>query len=303
MTKDEIVEEIKRLKKKRNAVILVHNYQIPEVQDIADFLGDSLDLSRKAATTKADVIVFCGVNFMAETAKILSPEKTVLLPSEFAGCPLADMITLDKLNRLKKQYPSAAVVTYVNSTAIIKANSDICCTSANAVDVVQSLQQNEVIFVPDRNLGHYVSTQLNSKRIILNNGYCPTHIWITKDDILNMKSFHPEAKVIVHPECNPEVVEIADEVLSTGGMVRFAKNTDVKEIIVATEMGIIYRLKKENPKKEFYPASPKAVCSNMKLTNLENVMWSLQELKYEIEIPKEIIEKAKISLEKMIKTL
>jgi quinolinate synthase len=297
----DIVEKIQKLKKERNAVILVHNYQIPEVQDIADYLGDSLGLSLQAAKTEAAVIVFCGVHFMAETAAIISPNKKVVMPDVNAGCPMADMITVEKLKKLKNEHPDAKVVCYVNSAADIKAESDICCTSANAVKVCQSLKDTkEIIFVPDKYLGHYVSTQIKDKKFILWEGFCPTHVRILPEHIKAAKEKYPEAKVMVHPECRPETIALADEVLSTGGMIKFAKESDAREFIVGTEVGIIHRLAKENPEKKFYPALDRAICPNMKLTNLEKVLWSLEELKYEITVPAEIANRARSAIERML---
>jgi len=294
-----LVEKILSLKEKRNAVILVHNYQIGEVQDIADFLGDSLGLSQKAAETDADVIVFCGVHFMAETAAILCPNKTVLLPDKSAGCPMADMITAEGLRKKKKEFPHAAVVCYVNSSAEVKAESDICCTSANAVAVVESLDAHEILFVPDQYLGHYASTQTD-KKMILWPGYCPTHVIMQPEHITQLREKHPRAKVVVHPECRPEVIALADEVLSTGGMCRYASRSEVKEMIVGTEVGIIYRLKKENPGKKFFPLTEKAVCPNMKLITLEKVLWSLEDMAPEVKVPEEIRIRAKKTVDRML---
>ena len=294
-----LAEKILKLKQDRNAVILVHNYQLGEVQDIADFVGDSLELSQNAAKTTAEVIVFCGVHFMAETASILCPEKTVLLPDAHAGCPMADMINAEQLRQRKKELPGATVVCYVNSTAEVKAESDICCTSANAVKVVQSLDNNEVLFVPDKYLGHYVSTRTD-KKIVLWPGYCPTHVRIQPQDIIRLKQEYPRAKVIVHPECRPEVIALADETLSTGGMIRYARREDVNEMIVGTEIGIIHRLKKEHPDKKFIPVSEQAICPNMKLITLEKVLWSLEEMSPEVRVPETIRIKAKAAVDKML---
>jgi quinolinate synthase len=296
-----LVEKIAELKKKRNAVILVHNYQIGEVQDIADHLGDSLGLSLQAAKTDADMIVFCGVLFMAETAAIISPKKKVLMPDVNAGCPMADMITVEGLMELKAEHPGAKVVCYVNSGADIKAQSDICCTSANAVKVVQSLKDiKEIIFIPDKYLGNYVSTKVQDKKFIFWQGFCPSHMKILPQNITAEKEKHPQAKVMVHPECRPETIALADEVLSTSGMVNYAKRSEAGEFIVGTEPGIIYRLKKENPAKEFYPASELAICPNMKLTNLEKVLWSLEDQKSEIKVPKPIADMARSAIQKMM---
>jgi len=295
----ELIIRIRELQQQRNAVILVHNYQLGEVQDIADFIGDSLELSRKAAVTDADVIVFCGVHFMAETASILSPDKTVLLPDIHAGCPMADMITAEKLIQRKKELPGASVVCYVNSTAEVKAESDICCTSANAVKVVDSINNPQVLFIPDQYLGHYVSTQTD-KQMVFWPGFCPTHARIRPQDITRLRQEFPRAKVMVHPECKPEVIAGADEVLSTGGMIRFSRQTTAREIIVGTEMGIIYRLRQENPNKRFVPVSEQAVCPNMKLITLEKVLWSLEEMAPEVKVPEATRLQAKATVDKML---
>jgi quinolinate synthase len=295
----ELTQKIISLKKKRDAVILVHNYQLGEVQDIADFVGDSLDLSQNAARTDAKVIVFCGVHFMAETASILCPDKTVLLPDINAGCPMANMITAPQLRAKKKEHPKATVVCYINSSAAVKAESDICCTSANAVGVVESLDADEIIFVPDQYLGHYISTKTN-KKMILWPGFCPTHARIWPEHIVRLRQEYPEAKVVVHPECRPEVIALADEVLSTSGMIRFAKREDVQEMIVGTEVGIIHRLRKENPGKRFIPVSEQAICPNMKLITLEKVLWSLEDMAPEVKVPEKIRLKAKAAVDKML---
>jgi len=296
---NELVNKVLSLKEERKAIILAHNYQIEEVQDIADFVGDSLELSQKAAGTDAEVIVFCGVHFMAETAYILSPQKTVLLPDKHSGCPMADMITAEQLREKKKELPNAVVVCYVNSSAEVKAESDICCTSANAVQIVEKIDSNDILFIPDQYLGHYVSTKTD-KRIKLWPGYCPTHAKIQPEDIKKKKEAYPQARVIVHPECRPEVIALADEALSTGGMIRFARESDVKEIIIGTEIGIIHRLKKENPGKKFIPISEKAICPNMKLINLEKVLWSLEDMAHKVHVPEDIRLKAKASVDRML---
>ena len=295
----ELKEKIISLKKRRNAIILAHNYQLGEVQDIGDFVGDSLDLSQKAAQTDADVIVFCGVHFMAETASILSPDKTVLLPDIHAGCPMADMITAEGLRKRKRELPGAIVVCYINTSAEVKAESDVCCTSANAVKVIESLDAEEILFVPDQYLGHYISTKTD-KKISLWPGFCSTHIRIQPQHITNLRREYPQAKVIIHPECRPEVIALADEVLSTGGMCRYANRSEVKEMIVGTEIGIIHRLRKENPGKRFIPASEQAICPRMKLITLESVLWSLQEMTPEVTVPEEIRLKAKVAVDKML---
>jgi len=299
--KDEkLVNDILRLKEERKAIILAHNYQIGEVQDIADFVGDSLDLSQKAARTEAEVIVFCGVHFMAETAKILSPNKTVLMPDLNAGCAMANMITLRQLKEMKKKYPEAVVVSYVNTTAEIKAESDYCCTSANAVKVVQAIpREKEIIFIPDKYLGDYVSRQANRK-MILWEGYCPTHRRILAEDILKKKAQYPKAEVLVHPECTPDVIAMADKVLSTSGICKYAKESNSEEFIIGTEIGILHRLKKENPDKKFYPASILSDCPNMKLNNLEKILWSLEDMIYKVEVPPDTAQRAKRSIDRML---
>jgi quinolinate synthase len=295
----ELTDEIRRLKNERNAVILTHNYQPGEIQDIADFVGDSLELSQQAAKTKAEVIVFCGVHFMAETAFILSPQKTVLLPDTSAGCPMADMLSVEKLRRKKKDFPGVPVVCYVNSTAEVKAESDICCTSANAVKVVESLPQQEIFFVPDEYLGRWVASQ-TGKKLHLWPGFCPVHAGILPEHIIGMKKKYPQAKVIVHPECRPEVDALADAVLSTGGMMRYARQTDAKQIIVGTETGIIHRLQKENPCKEFIPATPQAVCSDMKVVTLQKVLSCLQKMAPRVTVPEEVRIRAQAAVERML---
>jgi quinolinate synthase len=290
---------IMELKRSRNAVILAHNYQRAEVQDIADFVGDSLELSQKAAQTKADVIVFCGVHFMAETASILNPRKTVLLPDAGAGCPMANMITADQLRQKKAEMPGVIVVTYINSTAAVKAESDYCCTSANGVKVVQSIESDNILFVPDQYLGDFISKR-TGKKMTLWPGYCPTHMHILPEDIIRRKKEHPEAKVVAHPECRPEVVALADEALSTSGMVRYAARPDVQELIVGTEVELLHRLHKENPGKKFYPASVNAVCPNMKRITLEKVLKSLETMTPEVKVPEEIRVKAKSAVDRML---
>lgn len=293
-------EKIKELKKKRNAVILVHNYQLPEVQDVADFRGDSLELSRIAAKTEAKVIVFCGVHFMAETASILCPEKKVLMPDINSGCPMANMVTARGLKELKAQHPHAMVVGYVNTPAEVKAELDVCCTSTNAVAVVNALKDSkEIIFVPDKYLADFVEKK-TGKKLIKWNGFCPTHIKILPEDIKREKKFHPFAKVVVHPECLPEVVAMADAALSTSKMGQFAKETEAKEIIIGTEVGLIYRLKQDNPGKEFYPASEAAVCPNMKRTTQEKIVWALEELREEVKVADQIRQRARKAIDKML---
>lgn len=299
MNNNSIVVKIEALKKAKSAVILAHNYQLGEIQDIADFVGDSLELSQKAAATGAKLIVFCGVHFMAETAAIIAPGSKVVLPDPHAGCPMADMITADGLRSMKEQLPGRPVVCYVNSTAEVKAESDICCTSANAVKVVESLPDAEVIFVPDQFLGYYVQQQ-TGKRIHFWPGYCPTHARILPQHILALKAEHPNAMAMVHPECRPEVAAVADAVLSTGGMIRYAKQPEFNEFVVGTEMGIIHRLRKENPGKKFYPVSEQAVCPNMKLITLDKVLYSLETETHEVKVPEEVAYKAKRAIKRML---
>ena len=295
-----IEEQIQKLKKERGAVVIAHNYQIDEVQAIADFTGDSLELSRKAAQLTEETVVFCGVHFMAETAAILSPEKTILLPDKYAGCPMADMITADGVRQLKAEHPGAKVVCYVNSSAEVKAESDICCTSSNAVQVCESLGNAEIIFVPDRNLGAFVAERLG-RDLILYNGFCPTHERIRDTDVQAMKEQHPDALVLAHPECNKPVRDLADELLSTGQMCRFAQASDVKEFIIATELGINYRLQTENPDKTFYSVNPdRAVCPNMKKITLEKILWSLQDMQYRITVSEDIARRAVGAIQRML---
>ena len=297
---EELVGKIKELKKKRNAIILVHNYQLPEVQDIADFRGDSLELSRIAAKTDAKVIVFCGVYFMAETASILSPDKLVIMPDASAGCPMANMITPEDLRKLKKQHPHAVVVGYVNTSAEVKAELDYCCTSTNAIAIINALSdKKEIIFVPDKYLSDYVSKK-TGRKLITWHGFCPTHVRILPEDLKREKKFHPKAKVMVHPECSPGVVALADAVLSTSQMAKYAKESPAKEFIIGTEAGLIYRLKQDNPDKEFYLASERAVCPNMKRTTQEKVLWALEELKDEVKVPENIRKKAYLAIERML---
>jgi len=298
----DLVDKIKKLKKERNAVILVHNYQLPEVHDIADFLGDSLGLSIEAAKTDADVIVFCGVHFMAETAKILSPQKKVLLPDKNAGCPMADMIDAESLKALKAEHPGAVALCYVNTSAAVKAECDYCCTSANAEKMVRHIltSHEEIIFVPDKYLAAYVSSRVGRSFIVWN-GYCPTHAGIIPENILRAKQQHPQAKVLVHPECSPELTALADVVTSTEGMCRYVKESAATEFIIGTEIGIIYRMQKENPGKNFYPASDKAICPNMKRINLEKVLWSLTDMVHEITVPEDVMDRARLSIERMLK--
>jgi quinolinate synthase len=295
-----LVTKIKELKNKRNAIILAHNYQLPEVQDIADFRGDSLELSRLAAKTEAEVIVFCGVYFMAETASILSPDKLVIMPDVSAGCPMANMMSADDLRKLKQEHPGAVAVGYVNTSAAVKAELDYCCTSTNAVTIVSALKnEQEIIFVPDKYLADYVSKK-SGRKLISWHGFCPTHVKILPEDLKREKKFHPQAKVMVHPECLASVVALADRVLSTSQMGKYVKEDPAKEFIIGTESGLVYRLKQDNPDKEFYLASERAVCPNMKRTTQEKVLWALEELKDEVRVSEEIRKKARLAIERML---
>lgn len=294
-----LVEDILKLKKEKNALILAHNYQRPEVQEIADLCADSLELARVGATSDNPVIVFCGVRFMAETAKILSPEKKVLLTRSDADCPMANMLSAEDVLDLRKKYPRAKVVSYVNSTAEVKAVTDVCCTSANALKVVQNIDADQIIFGPDKNLGNWCQ-KFTDKELILWQGFCYVHAKITLDEVQQSQAIYPDAVLIVHPECEPEVVAIADQVLSTSQMIRFVKEDTAKRYLIATEMGVIYRMKKENPDKDFYPAGTLKTCLNMKKTALEDVFLSLQAEQYEINLPPDVMKAARQSLEEMI---
>lgn len=298
--KNDLKKNIERLKKEKNAVIIVHNYQRDEIQEIADYSGDSLGLAKAAVGTKADIIVFCGVHFMAESASILNPDKKVLLPVKEAGCPLADMISVEKLRRKKVEFPDAAVVCYVNSSADVKAESDIACTSSNAIEIVRSLKNKRIIFVPDNNLGRFVQSQVPEKEIILWEGYCPTHLRLTEEAVVKAKEANPAAEFIAHPECRPEVLKLADHICSTQGMFNYAKESLSKEFIVGTESGLLYGLRKKNPEKKFYIPTAHLLCANMKLTTLGWVQQSLEKLVYEVKVPVEIRERAGRSLERML---
>ena len=292
-------EEIATLRRARNAVILAHNYERPEVQDIADFTGDSLELARKAASVEADVIVFCGVYFMAETAAILNPSKKVLIPDETAGCPMADMITGEQLRTLKAQHPGAASVCYVNSTAEVKAECDICVTSGNAERVMATFPKDrEIIFVPDRHLGSHIAEKLGVSYVLWP-GYCPTHARLTAKQVAAARAAHPGAPVLVHPECPKEVRDVADERLSTGGMCAFARTSPAQEFIVGTETGILHRLRQENPNKQFWPAA-ELVCPNMKKTTLEKVRDCLRDMSPAVTVPEDIAVRAKRAIDAML---
>jgi quinolinate synthase len=291
--------EIRQLKEERDAILLVHNYQLPEIQDIADLTGDSLELSRAAATMDGSVIVFCGVDFMAETAAILSPEKTVLLPAGDACCPMAQMITADELKFAKERHPDAAVVCYVNTTAEVKAESDICCTSSNAVNVVNSVPGEEILFVPDRNLGRYAQ-RFTKKTILPWEGFCIVHDRITPAQVHLARKAHPGAVVLVHPECRPEVIDMADHVASTSGIIREVCSSPSREFIIGTEVGILHRLARECPAKRCYPLADEAVCRNMKKTDLVKVRESLRTLGPRITVPTEIADRARRAIERML---
>ncbi len=297
---DVIKKQIRELLKEHNAVLLAHNYMRDEVQEIADITGDSLALSMEAAKTDADVIVFCGVHFMAESAAILSPDKKVLLPRPDAGCPMADMVTASELESLKARHPGVPVVTYVNSSAEVKAHSDICCTSANALKVVKSLAEDELIFVPDRNLGRYVARFVPEKKFIFWEGYCPTHERMTVAAVLKKKEEHPDALFICHPECAPEVTALADHACSTSGMYDYCRTSPARKFIIGTEAGILYKLRQENPDKEFILASPALICPNMKLTSLEDILYALQTMSPVVTVPEAIRVKAKAALDRML---
>jgi quinolinate synthase len=292
-------QEIRSLLHQRNAILLAHNYMRDEVQEIADITGDSLALSQEAARTDSSVIVFCGVHFMAESAAILAPDKTVILPRLDAGCPMADMISAEELVRFKAEHPGAPVVTYVNSSADVKAVSDICCTSANALKVVNSLPDKEVIFTPDRNLGQYVA-RFSSKKFHFWNGYCPTHERLKAENVAKLREEYPDALFICHPECNPSVVALADHVCSTTGMYDYCRTSPAKRFIIGTEAGILYRLKQENPDKEFIIASPALICPNMKLTSLEDILAALETMQPVVTVAEEIRIPAKRALDRML---
>lgn len=302
MEHKELVKKIQELKKEKNAIVLAHTYQNVEIDEVADFSGDSLYLSQQAAKTDADVIVFAGVYFMAETAKILSPQKTVLLPNLNAGCAMADKINLAQLRAFKEKHPNIPVVCYVNSTAEVKSESDICCTSANAVNVVKSLNAKEVLFVPDQHLGSYVESQLEGAKVITYPGFCPIHHSITVDDVKEKKALYPNAQVMVHPECQKEVTQMADFVGSTTAIIKEVKNSDKKEFIIVTEKGVVERLERDCPDKKFVLINEKAICETMKLLKLEDILNALQNNEYEITVDEEISKKAIKAIDRMVNT-
>jgi quinolinate synthase len=293
-------ERIKSLRDERNAILLVHNYQRPEIQDIANLCGDSLELSLKASQTDAEVIVFCGVHFMAETASILCPDKKVLLPVLSAGCPMADMITAEELRKRRQEIPGAYVISYVNTTAEVKAESDICCTSANAIQVASSVDPGVQIFMtPDKNLAMYTRRHIG-RDISYWDGYCPVHNNLTVEQVKKVKNAHPDALFLAHPECPPDVLDLADEVKSTSGMIAYASTSNRKEFIIGTEIGILYPLAKANPDKLFFPADPGMICAEMKKTGLKEIVTALENLKPEVKVPEEIRERAKLAVERML---
>ena len=300
MERKELVKKIQELKKEKNAIVLAHTYQNVEIDEVADFSGDSLYLSQQAAKTDADVIVFAGVYFMAETAKILSPQKTVLLPNLNAGCAMADKINLAQLRAFKEKHPNIPVVCYVNSTAQVKSESDICCTSANAVNVVKSLNAKEVLFVPDQHLGSYVESQLEGVKVITYPGFCPIHHSITVDDVKKKKALYPNAQVMVHPECQKEVTQMANFVGSTTAIIKEVKNSDKKEFIIVTEKGVVERLERDCPDKKFVLINEKAICETMKLLKLEDILNALQNNEYEITVDEEISKKAIKAIDRMV---
>ncbi len=295
-----IARQIQRLKSERKAVILSHNYQVGPIQDVADFVGDSLELSYKAAATDAEVIVFCGVHFMAETAAILCPTKTVLLPDRSAGCGMSEMISVEDVQALRALHPEAVVICYVNSSAAVKAESDICCTSSNAAQVVQSIPEDqEIIFIPDQHLGAHVMQQ-TGRQMILYNGYCPSHVRMMASELSEIISVHPDAPVFAHPECTTPVHLLSDGIFSTSGICTAAQNSQATEIIVATESGILHRLSKENPDKTFIPACSWCDCAHMKVNTLEKVLWSLEEMQYAIVVDPEIAVQARQAIDRMM---
>ena len=289
MNKNLLIENINRMKQESNAVIVAHNYQVDEVQEVADIVGDSFALSQYCAKSTEDTIVFCGVHFMAESAKILSPEKTVLLPEINAGCPMADMVTAEELRQVKKKYPGAVVVCYINSSAEVKAECDICCTSSNALQIINSIKEKDILFVPDKNLATYIQKLAPNKNILLWDGYCITHHKIKPEEVKEIKRLHPDAKLLVHPECRNDVVELADFAGSTKQIIDYARNSDEKKFIIGTEMGVLYTLKQQNPDKTFYLMSPGLICPNMKKTSLQSVHDALLNKQYQINLDKDIL--------------
>jgi quinolinate synthase len=295
-------ERLLQLKKERNAIILAHYYMRAEVQEVADYIGDSFGLSQMAKDTDADVILFCGVHFMAESAKILNPDKIVLMPDERSGCPMADMVTAEGLRKLKQEHPNATVVAYVNTSADVKSETDICCTSSNALKVINAVPTDEIIWVPDKNLGHYVS-QFTDKKMIIWQGYCNTHDLLKPEEVLELKAQYPDAPIVVHPECNPDVVALADYVGSTTGILKYCRESNFKDYIVATEEGVRYMLEKESPEKNFHFASRFMVCPNMKVHNVKKMVRALETMQPQIEVDPVVAEKARRSLERMLEVV
>ncbi len=300
MDNKELTAKILDLKKSKNALIVAHNYQRPEIQDLADFNGDSLELSRKSAAAKEGIIVFCGVKFMAETAKVLSPSKKVLIPREDAGCQMADCITVSDVDEYRKKYPKAVFVAYVNTNAEIKAKVDYCVTSANAVDIVKKIDSKQIVFLPDQNLGLWVRKNVPDKEIILHDGRCYVHHKFKKEDVINARAAHPGAEILSHPECLPEVLELSDAVASTSGMLKYVKTSPVKTFIIGTEEGHIHRMKKERPDAEFYSLGNAQICFNMKMIQLQHVYDSLEKEQYEVRLDPDIIAKAKLPIDRMV---
>ncbi|MFH1404110.1 MAG: quinolinate synthase NadA [Candidatus Altiarchaeota archaeon] len=296
-----ITEEILKLKEDRNAVILAHNYQIPEIQDLGDFVGDSLDLARKAMNTDADVIVFCGVDFMAETAAILNPEKTVLLPAKTAQCPMAMLLTPEKIRKAREEHPDADVVMYINTHAAAKVYADCVCTSSNAIRIVEAMESETILFAPDRHLASYVQKNTSKKIIpVPDRGLCVVHNNIMLEDVREAREKHPDALLTVHPETPPEVQELADHIGSTNQMIRYVRETDNEEFIIGTEIGIIHRMRKEAPGKKYYPACERAVCRSMKEINLDNLREALDKMQHKVEVPKDIADKTRTAIERML---
>lgn len=304
MEKEVLIRRIRELKEKRKAIILAHNYQPPEIQDVADLRGDSLELSLKASKTEAEVIVFCGVFFMAETAKIVSPQKRVLIPVAGACCDMANMLSPEEVIELRKEYPGVPVITYVNSTAEVKALSDICCTSANAVKIVGTFSERRLLMLPDMNLARYVQRFFPDKEILYFDGFCPFHHMLTPEEVIKAKERHPKAIFIAHPECRPEVIDLADYVASTSGMIRLAKELPHEEFIIGTEVGLLYPLSKENPHKRFYhPAPEKMLCPSMKKIRLEDVVNALENFEFEVHLPEDIRSKAYDAVKRMLEII
>jgi quinolinate synthase len=296
----DIRQQVGSLKKKKNAIILAHNYQLPEIQDIADYVGDSLELARISQGIEQDTILLCGVYFMAEITKMLNPGKTVLMPDKHAGCPMANMIDPGSLSAAKQEHPEAAVMCYVNSNAEVKALTDICCTSANGVKIAESLSEDQILFIPDQYLGAYVAKRLPGRKFHLWPGYCPTHMVFSREGLVKLKEEYPDAKIVAHPECRLDVQEIADSICSTSQMISYARESDAKYFIICTELGMLHRLKKENPSKVFIGGSPNAICPNMKLTTLEKILWSLESSEFEITIDEQTRIRARASIERML---